>query len=594
METVERPAAAEPRPHSAGVTRSAIRHPRLLAAALFVAVAGSLLAFQPLRSPWWSGYDFDSVYVGNGLTLFRGERSVFYDHPGAPLQEALAATFTAAWALGSPSDSRDARAAEWAANLDTTRSYLRTWGSIFYVASGLLVLAVVAWVTGSALLGLVGGLLFLGAPDVLAWAAVIKPDALMTGLTFAAVGLAVMGVRRRSGALFLASGFVLGAAVSVKLQAAAGVVPLGLALLLGTPPDGWAGDLRRSGRRWIRAHRAPLLAAAGVWLVLVVALNVLAAPPDARDGLRLVAGLAVLVAAGFGASWLARGRRLSGLVDAVVGCSWAFVAGTIVPNLLYASVPAPMLKEVLITLTGGGVNTGAHPALEPWQVLGPWRVMALLAAIGLLLGLRTRPRETLVWASGSLALGFLAYLRYGDVHYYTVAVTLAIPLALEPLRELLVRRRRALAVGAAALAVWMVYTPLRTGIDLARGRQRDADRTERVDRWVEARLHPGEVALTRLESSDGRYFHIVRFYAPGLPHARYRFLPPDDEAARYIRDQGLRVRFVVTGAPADAGATLRDVGVSGRTVRAAAPGYVYRVLSKTAGAASASATNAKK
>ena len=58
------------------------RRPRLWAAAALLAVAGALLAFQPLRSPWWTGHDFDSVYVGSGLTLFRGERSVFYDHPG--------------------------------------------------------------------------------------------------------------------------------------------------------------------------------------------------------------------------------------------------------------------------------------------------------------------------------------------------------------------------------------------------------------------------------------------------------------------------------------------------------------------------------
>jgi hypothetical protein len=591
METVE--------PATSGSTRrtgivQGIQYPRLLAAAVFLAVAGSLLVFQPLRSPWWSGYDFDSVYVGNGLTLFRGERSVFYDHPGAPLQEALAASFTAAWAFGSPSESRDARAQRWADDLDSTRPYLRAWGAVFYAAAGLLVLGVVAWVTGSALLGLVGGLLFLGAPDILAWAAVVKPDALMAGLTFASVGLAVQGVRRRSGPLFLASAFVLGAAVSVKLQAAAGLLPLGLGLLLAAPSRGWVGDFARSAAGWIRAHRLPLLIGVGAWLTLVVALNVLGAPPGARDGLRLLGALAAFAAAGLVAVRVARSTKVSGLVEAVVGCTWAFLAGMIVPNLFYASVPAPMLKQIVITLTGGGVNTGAHPALEPWHVLGPWKAMALLAAVGLVLGLRTRPRETVVWASASLALGFLAYLRYGDVHYYTAAVAVAIPLALEPLRRLLAPRRIAPAAVAVGLAAWMLYTPLHTGIDLARGRQAEADRTERVNRWVSARLGPGEVALTRLESSDGRYFHIVRFYAPGLAHPSYRFLPPDVDAADYLRAHRLRVRFVVTGAPEDADALLRDVGVRGHAVRAAAPGYVYRVLSNTTGAASASATNAKK
>ena len=78
--------------------RTIARHSRAWAAVVLVVVAGALLASQPLGSPWWSGYDYDSVYVGSGLQLFRGDRSVFYDHPGAPQQEVMAATFTGAWA----------------------------------------------------------------------------------------------------------------------------------------------------------------------------------------------------------------------------------------------------------------------------------------------------------------------------------------------------------------------------------------------------------------------------------------------------------------------------------------------------------------
>jgi hypothetical protein len=548
--------------------------PRIAAACLLLAIAGSLLAFQPLRSPWWSGYDYDSVYVGSALRLFAGERSKFYDHPGAPLQEGLAAVFTAAWAVSDPGESRAERTSRWAADLDSTRPYLRVFGSFIYLASVLIVFATVAWVFRSAWYGLAGGLVFLAAPDVIGWAAVVKPDPLLAALSVAVCGLCVEGARRREAWPYLAAAFLAGYTVSVKLHAAGLVVPVVLAVALGRPRMGWWGRLRADAAAFWRAHRSWLAPALAVWLVLAVVLNALSALPAARPVLQLLAGLAALAALSAAALLVLRRTRAVSIVGLGVALLWSALAGAILPNLLYVSVPAPMLRTVATTLLGGGVNEGARPAISPLDALRPWNVLILLACAGLIAALRARDWTSLIWAAGAVSMGFLAFLRFGEYRYYAAAVALLGPLAL------LVPRYLAPRAGLIAFVVvaLTLYKPIRLGIDTARDRGVDADRTERVNEWVESHLRPGEVALTQLESSDGRFFHLVRLYAPNAPERRYRLLPPDEEAAAYIREHDLRVRYVVTGGPVDAAALLASIGVPGRTRQVAgAPGFVYRV-----------------
>jgi hypothetical protein len=556
------------------VSRPIARRPRLWAAAALVAVACGLLAFQPLRSPWWSGYDYDTVYVASGLTLFRGERSLFYDHPGAPLQEAMAATFTAAWALSGDGD-RGAKADAWLRDLDSTRPYLRVWGSLLAVVAALIVFLSVAWVFRGALWGLVAGLVFLGSPDVIVWEAVVKPDPLLAALSIAAVALAVEGFRRRSAPLYLASAFVIGYDVSVKLQAAGLVVPLALAVLMRPPAPGWWRDSRRVARDWVARHRRTLLVAGAVWALVVLVLNALAAPPALRPLAQLLAGLAALTAAGVVGHAVLRRTRVASLAGLALALLVAGLAGMIVPNLFYLSMPAPMVRQVAITLTGGGVNEGANPSLNPVDVLEPWWWLALLAAAGLVLALRAGDRTALLWAAGALAMGFLAFLRFGYVYYYTSAIALLAPLAILALRPL-VRRPAGLTLVALLVAL-VLLRPFDLGIDAARDRGAVAEETHEVNRWVAARMEPGEVAVSRLESTDSRYFHLVHFYAPHTPEPDYRFLPPDGEAARHIAEQGLRVRYLVMGADEDPAGILATVGVQGTAERVDAPGVVYRV-----------------
>ena len=549
-----------------------MRRPKLWAAALLAAVALALVALQPLDSPWWSGFDFDSAYVGSALRLARGERSNFYDHPGAPLQELLAASFTAAWAVsGEP---RDGRVDRWLADLDDTRPFLRAWGTLFFVVSALLVLVTVAWVMGHAGWGLLAGLLFLGAPDLIAWAAVVKTDVLLAALSVVAVGLTVQAYRRRSAGLYLAAAAVAGYDVSVKMHAVGLAVPLALAVAVRPPERNWPREFAAAARAWVSDHRRLVAGIAGAWAVLVVLVNVTAAPPEAKPLLELLAGLAAV--AGVGALvWLTlRRTRLASRVSIALGLVAAGVTGLILPNLLYASFPAPMVRWIAITATGGGVNEGARPAVSPLDVLEPWNLLVLIAALGAAIAIRQREWASLLWAAGAVSMGVLAYLRYGELHYYAPTIALLVPLALRTLAAIAPRPGLVAALATAA----MLLSPYRVGIDAARDRGTIADRTERVNRWVEQRLDDGEVALTELESSDGRYFYLVRIYAPeASPEPAYRFLPASHEAARYVREHRLRIAWLVASSPTDAGRVLAGLGLPGRTSRADAPGIVYRV-----------------
>lgn len=548
--------------------------PRLLGAVVVVAAAGALLAFQPIRSPWWTGHDFDSAYAPTGLTLFRGDRSNFYDHPGAPLQEGLGVIFTGAWLVGGADHSRAVQSNAWVQNLDSTRPYLRTFGAFMFVAAALLAYATVAWLTGSAFWGVLGALLALSAPDLITWAAVVKPDSLLVGLSVAATGLIAEGFRRRSGPLYLAAAFVLGFDLSVKVQAAGVALPFVLALALRPPPAGWWGGFVADAHVWLRRHRRAVTVLAGAWALLVVALNAFATVPQAKPLAEAVAGTVVLAAVSLVTWRVFRRTRFAGLATAAIGAVFACLAGLVVPNLLYLSFPAPMLRQMAITLSGGGVNAGASPQLNPWDVLRSWHLFLLIAAVGLVRALLRREWEALVWASSAVALGLLAYLRYGEYHYYAAAIAVTAPLVLRALRAVPIARPLVAVVVVAAV----LYHPYRNEIDRARSRGTIASRTERVNAWVARRLTGNDVALTSLESDDSRHFYIVDFYSPWHTPKTYRFLPQSAQAVGYISNHHLRVAYVIASSPADVTAVLRSYGLPGSAKRVVdAPGYVYRV-----------------
>jgi hypothetical protein len=548
--------------------RPVSRRARHAAALLALAVtAGFLLAAQPLRSAWWTGHDFDTVYAASALTLFRGDRSTFYDHPGVPLQELLAAALTVDWAVSDPGTSRDALADRYLSDLDRMRPYLRVFGALLFVGSALIAYAAVAWSARSVLAGFLAGLVLLASPDATVWAAVVKPDPLLAALSVAAVALLVEGARRRAGALYLAAAALIGFAVTVKVHALGLLAPYGVAVLVWPPRSSGVEEIREFERR----HRRTLAVSAAVFAAVALVLNALSALPAARPLALLVAAVIALAAA-FGAAWyVARGTRLRPWVELAAGTAAAGLAGAVVPNLLYASLPAPTLRGLAVTASGRGVEASSSFA-SPFDVLSPWSALFLLAAVGLVLALRSGDWPALLWAVGVGAMGGLALLRYGSIHYYTAAVALLAPLAAPALRPL----ARAPALLAVVFLV-ALYHPLELQVDEARDRGTIAEATERANEWVEARLQPGEVALTYLEADDARTFALVRQYAPSTPPRRYRFLPATARGVEYAAENGLDVRYVITGSPADPAALLASLGVEGRAVPADAPGFVYRV-----------------
>jgi len=492
------------------------------------------------------------------------------------LQEALGVAFTGAWLLGGADGSRDERSLEWVRDLDSTRPYLRALGFAMFVAAGLLSFFTLAWVTRSAFWGLLGALLALAAPDVIAWSSVVKPDSLLVGLSVAVTGLLVEAMRRRSGPLYLAAGFALGVDLSVKVQAVGLALPFVLALALRPPAAGWWRAFPRDVRNWLAAHRRPVFATVAACAAVVVLLNAFAAAPEAKPLLEAVVATAVLATAAALAWRALRHTRLAGAAAAAIGSVFACMAGLVVPNLLFWSFPPPMLREIAITLTGGGVNTGAHPELNPWVVLQSWRPFLVVAALGMFLALRNREWDALLWAAAAFGLGLLAYLRYGEFHYYAAAIAVAAPLVVRALQA----SRIARPVAALLVVAAILYQPYRHEVDRARSRGEVAERTERVNEWVEPRLGGDEVALTYLESDDSRHLYIVDFYSPWNHDRDYRFVPPGPVGEDYVRKSGKRIGYVITGAETDATALLEPFDADARATRVSeAPGFVYRVAS---------------
>jgi hypothetical protein len=557
------------------VVASVARRPRLLGALAVAAVAGVFVGLQPLSSPWWTGGDADSTYVASGLRLFAGKPTKYFDHPGIPLQEAAAAAFTASWAFDSHGSSRAGAARGWLWNLDSTRPYLRTIASVLFVGSVLLAFLVIGAVLGHAGWGVLGGLLFLGIPDLIGAASILRPDGLVAAFCVAGVGLLVLFFRRGSPGYFLAAAAVAGYALTVKLPGI-GILPaLVLASVLAPPAAGWGGRLAADLRRGLRGHRVAVTAAIAAWLAVLVLLNIGAAAPSGSYVRDLVAGLAALTTAGW-LAWLAvRRTRLREIGGLLLLAGGAYLAGMILPNLFYASTPPAMVRWIGRDLTGQDVTSSSTgPRLDGLHVLKPWIPLFALALLGLARGLRGRDWTVLLWAVAAVATGGLALTQFPNPRYFEPAVALTIPVALTALRT--ARARPSLA--AAAIVGLTLVVPIRDGVNAARDRGANGARVEALNRWLEARLRPGEVALTRDQSNDSRYFYLVRFFATG-PEPSYRFLTATPDGVAYARTNGLRIRYLIA-APGESGsALLASLGLPGRAQAVVGEPRIYRVVS---------------
>jgi len=532
------------------------------AAVVVVAVAGILLASQPITSPWWTGGDADSVYLSSGVSLMGGRPTRYFDHPGTPLQEALAATLEARWAIAG-SGSRSAQADATFRNLDSTRPYFRGWALFLYFGSALAVAAAVGLLARDWRAGGLGGLLFLGAPQVILYSIELRPDVVLGALSVGVVALLVAAVRRRSAALYLWAAALLGFSVTVKLHAAGLLLPFLVALALARPPDDWSERLAVDASRGLRKRRAVVLAACIVYLVLLVVLNLGSAGAPRAHLVSFVAAVAVVVAAAALAFRLlgrTRFRALGTLVPALVV---AALAGAVLPNLFYAGAVPTMARWVTLGLLGRGVNSDASPLVSGLGALKPWIPYAILAAIGLGRALRAREWESLLWASGVAAMALLAAARFATPHYFIPAVALSIPLVLRAVTPT-GRPAGALALVAAVL---LLVIPVRDGIRQGRELGRLSDRSQRLNGWAVRHLAANQVALTTLPSGDTTYLAYIVQFASSPPALRYRTLPANASGIALARQLGLRVRYVVHDP-----ATTVDAGALGVGTLEPAPG----------------------
>jgi dolichyl-phosphate-mannose-protein mannosyltransferase len=516
--------------HAPGALTSALEWawPRRFAAvalAVGVGLAAVVVTAQPVGSPWWTYADADASYTGAALNLVAGYRAQFVDHPGLPLTEATALLFGAD-ALARGAGSRDARERyvdERLLDLDRTRTIFRGFAIALYLAGSLLAFLALARLLGHWTWGLAGSLLWLAVPGLEPMSIQLRPD---VALAFCCLGFAYLvgvGVQARDARLYAGAAALAGFALLVKLHAVGLVVPLAAAVLWRPPERSWRPPARTVA--WS--------AAALVSFSLVVNWERLPFTPTAAQGL----ALAVVLAATALASAVARLRK-------AVAVPLAYAAGVLVPVLL----DPPDGLQALVVLGNSAVGRGVSDVpsfqtpleeLRGFVGLGALLVFAL-AALAAAFGFRRRDPRPVVWASGALVLGILAWARPVTPHYLAPSFVVAVPAAL----WLLQRTPRARATLLLwPLVVWIAWPSLRDRDAPAQAAEALAAEAAPVRMRALAELDRGEVALTPSYWPDGdvRYFELVQLYVEHSPPYPYRLLPDTAAARRYAHEHGFRI-----------------------------------------------------
>ena len=96
------------------------------AVAALCAAFAVLVQLQPIGDPWWTNPDPNVAYVSAGVSLFGGRESRYFDHPGTPIEELVAAALTVDWAIDPHGQSRSERADALFRDFDSTRPLFRT------------------------------------------------------------------------------------------------------------------------------------------------------------------------------------------------------------------------------------------------------------------------------------------------------------------------------------------------------------------------------------------------------------------------------------------------------------------------------------
>lgn len=501
-----------------------------------------------MRSPWWTYADADASYAASGLNLMLGRDVPFVDHPGLPLTEAVAIAFGAQVVVEERSLSERARLAfvdRTLLDLDTARGTFRGVAIAIYLAGALLAFFLAARLFGHWSWGFAAGLLWVAAPGLAAMSIQLRPDVALAVLTLVFGFAVARAVESRSAAWYAAAAGVVGLATMMKLHALALLPALVLASFWRPASDADVRSLRRRARAWIDAHRAVAAAFGGGWLLVAVLVNAGRLPFTPTDGelLVLVVGAAVLAAA------FAVGRlvpRLGVLTGALVG---GFAAGALVPVTISIPEGLAALARISLNISGQGVQEGVDPFSTPlrdlYSVVGGRVVLLFVVAAGAgVLGLVRRDPRPVVWATGALGMGAMAFARPPNVHYFAPSFVLA-GLALLWVVQRTPRTRTPLLLWPVVLYLVLPGWDARNAP--AAEQRQFAELVAPAKAYVEGQLRPGEIALvpSYWPFADARYFELVQIYVEHSPNYPYRFLPTTAAVRPFARIRNLRPRYFV-------------------------------------------------
>jgi hypothetical protein len=538
----------------------------IIALTVVLEFAFVIAASQPLLSPWWIYADADATYVGSSANLMAGEHTFYLDHPGMPLEDLMAMTFETRYLAkkivtgeGSPHQ----YAGERLLNLDGERPYFRGFAILFYLFGAALSFFVAFRLLGHWIWGLLGGLLWLGAPGLQTMAIQYRPDVLLAGLVLAVGYLIARAAERRDPWLYVLAALLLGFTITVKMHAAGLLMPFGLALALRPPERGWARRVANAARASLHRFRAPIVAFAGLYLAFAVTFNSVRYPFDTtaeQKSLLLSTGavFSAYVMAAAAVHALVRVRLLRRIFDPFVALLAVVAAlGIAIPGALFLDDGLQMLVKIKQGLLGGGINENVKPFDIDWSQFylhWPLRltlILVSLAAIGAIVGLVRHEIQPLIWFSGAIVMGIMASARFGWPHYFAPAFVLSIPAVLWLFRAL--GTRLGPAAGALLVAV-ALFTQTGSLFHAARdGALRSERQAAAADRIADELVKPGQVALTDPVSGrpipDYAYIGLVDGFVSWSPDYPYRFLPDAQSGLEVARERKLKIAYYIGSFP---------------------------------------------
>jgi hypothetical protein len=540
------------------------RRQAALAFAAALAAVAAVIAAQPLGAPWWLYADADATYTATGIDLMAAEHTFYLDHPGMPLQDLMAMTVEVRYVLHKLTHEHatpHAYAAQRLLNLDDSRIFFRGYAILFYAGGALFAFFALWRLLGSPWWGTAGTLLFLCAPGLQEMSIQFRPDGLLAGLVLAVGYLIVRAAERRDAWSYTLAALLLGLTMTVKIHAAALLLPFGIALLV-RPPTRDGAALRDAALTSIRRHRVTLAAFAAVWLTFCVTFDRNRFPFSASHDQKVAVAEIVVAFVGYAlllalVRWLPGVRRLArgplrplGLV-----LTGAFLAGVLLPGTLVINDLPEMLVKMIDSLTGGGVNSGVSRFSIDWSTLVHTPlvqgvVLLVLAAAASAYGLLRRELEPLLWFSGAAVAFAMAAARLGAAHYFAPAFVLCIPPALWLARRL----PGTVAAGAAVVLVLAVAVPdARHLLDqrhAATYLERQSAAIESLSRrFVTA---PGTVALSEdyaAPVTDVRWLDLVQNFVAWVPPYPYRILPDSAYGLRVAEQDHLVPTYYVGWLP---------------------------------------------